>query len=80
MSAQIADRRLYLDAAKERVVEDGDPSAAYLFATEGSEIGEADMGRYGLSVEDGKVALPKADEPEEDQPTTSPPKRKGAKK
>jgi len=53
-----ADRRLYLSLDKKRVVEHGDPDAAQLFATPGSEIRDADAKAYGLDFEAGKVVLP----------------------
>ena len=57
MEAFTADRRLYLSSDKSRVVEEGDPSAAWLFATCGGTIREADAEAYGLSLEGGKVVL-----------------------
>lgn len=51
----IADRRLYLTADKARVVEDGDPSAAFLFATPGVVIPAAEATALGLEVVDGRV-------------------------
>lgn len=44
-----ADRRLWLTADKERVVEDGDPEAAFLLASKGTEIDDAEAERYGLT-------------------------------
>ncbi len=46
-----ADRRLYLTADRSEVVEEGDPKAAFLFATPGSEISDADAKRYGLKMQ-----------------------------
>ena len=43
-----ADRKLYLTADRDRVVEEGDPEAAFLFATPGKEISHADAEKYGL--------------------------------
>ena len=43
-----ADRKLYLTADRTRVVEEGDPEAAFLFATPGKEISDADAEKYGL--------------------------------
>lgn len=48
--ATIADRKLWLTADKERVVEDGDPSSAFLFASPGDEISDADAKRYGVKA------------------------------
>lgn len=44
----IADRNLYLTADKERVVEEGDPAAAFMFYSKGKEIPDDEAGRYGL--------------------------------
>lgn len=52
------DRRLWLTADRERVVEDGDPEAAFLLAAPGQSIPEAQAERYGL-VPKAKTA-PKA--------------------
>lgn len=46
----IADRKLWLTADKERVVEDGDPAASFLFATPGDEISDEDAKRYGVKA------------------------------
>lgn len=42
------DRKLWLTSDKERVVEDGHPEAAFLFASEGDEITDEDAKRYGV--------------------------------
>lgn len=42
------DRRLWLTADKDRVVEDGDPEAAFLLGTEGKEIPDSEAERLGL--------------------------------
>lgn len=44
-----ATERLWLTADRERVVRDGDPSAAFLFATPGKAISTEDVERYGLT-------------------------------
>lgn len=54
----VADRRLYINRDKSRVVEEGDKSAAYLFAAAGRDITAADAQAYGLECEHGKVILP----------------------
>jgi hypothetical protein len=51
----IADRRLYINAANTRLVEDGDPSAAFLLAGEGGRIAKGDVQRLGLELVDGRV-------------------------
>lgn len=53
-----ADRRLFLTADRDRIVEDGDPDAAVLFAPVGEPILSAQIVRYGLTESDGKVVLP----------------------
>lgn len=50
-----ADRRLFLDATRERVVEDGDADAAFLLATPGKRIPGDEVERLGLSTSSGKV-------------------------
>lgn len=62
------DRRLNLTKDKSRVVEDGDVTSGFLFASEGGEILPEDAAKYGLEWRDGKVFLPAA------------PKAKAAKK
>lgn len=46
--AFISDRRLYLNANRSAVVEEGDPSAAYLLVGEGGEVPTAVASKYGL--------------------------------
>ena len=41
------DRRLFLNIAKTKVVEEGDPAAAFLFAAAGREVLKADLKRLG---------------------------------
>lgn len=60
----IADRRLYLSADRETVMEDGNVAAAYLFATEGTEIAAGDVSRLGLKMVGGKIVLPGSAEPD----------------
>ncbi len=43
-----ADRRLWLTVDSERVVDDGDPDAAFLLAGEGAEVSDEDAKRYDL--------------------------------
>lgn len=51
----VADRRLYVNAAKTRIIEEGDPSAAFLLAGEGGRIGKGDVQRLGLEFVNGRV-------------------------
>jgi len=53
--ALAADRRLYLDAGGTRVLEDGDPAAAFLLAAPGRAIPKADVARLGLVLVEGSV-------------------------
>lgn len=55
MPTLIADRRLYVTDDRSEVVEEGDPKGAWLLAGVGSQIGEGDVVRYGLSMKDGRV-------------------------
>lgn len=50
----IADRRLYLTADKKRVVEQGDPDAAFLLANPGQDIPKATAKRYGIIGKDDR--------------------------
>lgn len=54
-----ADKRYYLNADRSRVVEEGDPEAAYLLAHEGGDIPTEDAKRYRL----GRYADEDAPEP-----------------
>lgn len=58
----IADRRLWLTADRARVVEEGDPEAAFLFTSPGKEISDEDAERYGLDEK------PKAEEKQAETP------------
>lgn len=51
-----SDRRLYLTKDKARVVEDGDPEAAFLLVGAGGSIPEEDAKRYGLLDKKAKAA------------------------
>ena len=44
------DRRLWLTADRDRVVEEGDPDAAFLLGTAGKEIPDAEAERLGLTA------------------------------
>jgi hypothetical protein len=44
----IADRKLWLTADREQVVEEGDSRAAFLLAAPGDEVSDEDAKRYGL--------------------------------
>lgn len=53
-----ADRRLWLTADKSRLVEEGDPAAAFLFAPAGGEILQAEIDHYRLGADGARVLLP----------------------
>ena len=46
----IADRRLYLTADRKTLVEEGDPSAAFLFVKKGDYYDEDEAKRLGLAT------------------------------
>jgi hypothetical protein len=48
-NALIVDRRLYLTAARDRVVEEGDPEAAFLLAAPGTGLPADMVARFGLT-------------------------------
>ncbi len=51
----IADRRLWLDAAKEKLLEDGDSSAAFQLCAAEGKIPLDEVKRLRLVLVDGKV-------------------------
>jgi hypothetical protein len=55
MAKYVTDRRLWLTADRERVVEEGDPEAATLLASKGKELDEATVKRYGLAPPQDKA-------------------------
>jgi len=69
----ISDRRLFLTADKERVVEDGDVAARFLLVGKGGELPTADAERYGL-------LKPKAVEGPPEDKAMPPPKNKAIKR
>ena len=84
----IADRRLYLTADRSRVVEEGEPEAAFLLVGEGSELESALAEQYGIVEKDGRLELRAKDQPEEkseegpseDKAVKGPTENKAAKK
>lgn len=75
MQGLIADRRLWLDAQKKKVVEDGDPKAAFLLCAKGQLIPASEVKRLKLTANSkGKIsqgakkkAKPKSSEKSEKQ-------------
>jgi len=64
----VADRYLWLTADRAQVVEDGDPAAAFLLASPGTEIQAGEVERLKLSAKDGKVVLPGGEPAGEEKP------------
>lgn len=62
------DRRLYLTADKSKVVEDGDPKAAFLWAIRGRNVSEEEAKRVGYKP---KPATAKAASGDDDRPAKS---------
>lgn len=56
----IARERLYLTANRQQLVSAGSPKAAYLYATEGDEIPDSAVKKFGLVDGRLKVAATKA--------------------
>jgi hypothetical protein len=48
----VTDRRLYLNADKTQVVEEGDERATHLLAARGDEVSDEDVKRYGLTLQE----------------------------
>jgi hypothetical protein len=64
MTKFVADKALWLNADRSKVVEEGSPDAAFLLASKGKEIDAATAERYGLGgkktkAEDKAVRGPK---------------------
>lgn len=53
--AMVSDRRLYLAADEQTLVEDGDPRSRFLLCTRGGDIPADQVRRLGLELVDGKV-------------------------
>lgn len=77
----IADRYLYLNADKTKVVEEGDPAARFVLAGPGSTIPDDEVKKYGLDkvkkkaakeVEGGKTVGSKPPVPETGKPEPEP--------
>lgn len=78
MASITADRRLYVTADKSKVVEEGDPTAAYLLAGEGTEIPIEEAERLKLTVKGGKVVIPGTEKPKAEAKPKAEDKPKGA--
>lgn len=82
MGAIISDRRLYLTADEKRVVEEGDPEAAFLLVGAGGELPSAVAEQYGLIGKKARNAPEnKAVEgPGEDKGAAEPTKKPGGRR
>lgn len=53
-----ADRHLAITPDRARIVERGSQDAGWLWRRKGAQITDAEMKKFGLSVEAGKIVLP----------------------
>lgn len=78
----VADRRLWLNAGGTRIVEDGDPAAAFLLAAPGRSIPKSEVDRLGLELVDGAIqhagARKRAARPEDKKAKPAADKARGA--
>ncbi len=58
MASLRADRRLYVNADRSLIVDEGDVRGAWLLVAKGLVIGEGAVVLYSLSMRDGKVVWP----------------------
>ena len=58
MATLRADRRLYVTADREQIVEEGDQRGAYLLVGKGRNIGEGDVAKYRLAMQNRRVVWP----------------------
>lgn len=66
----VSDRRLYLTGDRSRVVEEGDPAAAFLLVSANKPIPAVEVDRLGLVMRDGRVSVFTA-EPEKTKPAAA---------
>lgn len=71
-----AQERLYLTADKKKLVGEGDPKAAFLYAAEGDEIPDSAAAMFGLA--DGRLKAKKAAPPAPPAAPKAPAAKKGA--
>lgn len=69
MASYTADRRLYLTEDRDRVVEEGDPDAAFLLAGAGTDIHPHDVEEFDLTKEGGEIRYPGYGDTKESQPS-----------
>lgn len=58
----VADRRIYLDETETKLVEHGDPAAAYLLVGEGCEVHPNDVKKFGIREKNGVLTWGEAEE------------------
>lgn len=73
-----ADRKLWLTEDKERVVEDGDPAAAFLYAKAGTRLSDEDAERYGLTKPTAKAKSEEKAAPKPEDKAMPAPANKGS--
>lgn len=69
------DRSLFLTADRDELVEEGDPRAAFLWASAGSEVSDEEAAEVGYKAPKAKQAAPA-----EDKAVAAPVEDKAAKK
>ena len=74
----VVNARLYRTADNRRLVGEGHPDAAFLFATPGLEVDASDFDSYQLDIEEEPVTEEKAGPQPEDKAVKAPPEDKGA--
>lgn len=57
------DRKLWLTADRSKVVEDGDPEAAFLYGTAGTEVSADEAKRLGVAAKKAKEPANKQQAP-----------------
>lgn len=73
----VADRKLWLTAGKDRLVEDGDPDAAFLWATPGKKVSVDDARRLDYQPRSDAKAI---DAPVEDKAVSETPNKARGRK
>jgi hypothetical protein len=73
----IVNARLFRTADGKRLVGEGHPDGAFLFATPGLEVDAAEFDSYQLDIEEEPVTEEKAEPQPEDKAVKAPPEDKG---
>ena len=71
MSIVVVNRRLYLDASKTVLLEDGDPRAAFLWRAAGHEVSSSEAKKLGYSPHEKREA-PKSQTEKVEAPKSTP--------